>query len=85
MYMYIHTYIYIYIYIYMYIYIYIYICVLEFRNRHSFMNMLRFRVSELLPNIRDLLCGCQTIPIGFFFCFFNTNESPPAGWCCRRP
>ena len=41
------------------IYIYTYTSVLY--ECWKFMRILRFRVSDLLPNIRDLFCGCQTV------------------------
>ena len=54
---------YIHIYTCTYVYIYIYKCVLY--ECRSFIKMLRLRVSELLPDIRDLLCGCRTVEIRF--------------------
>ena len=52
-------YIYMYVHKCIYIYMYIYTHASVFHKRQTFMKMLRFRVSELLPDIRDMQSGAK--------------------------
>ena len=66
----------IYIYMYITIYIYIWCTYIEYKCAYItvknhvykclFLSKCCFKLSELLPNIRDLVCGCQTTQISFW-------------------